>query len=655
MKLSQVTIQNFRSCKHVAINLDRMHALVGGNNAGKSCILRALDFLFNPSSRGLSEEAFWNKDTSREIRVEAVFSELTEEQKESLRGYLMPDGSFHMARTASFGSRTEEGEPSHEDDEDKISISQHYKALTPEVDFLQASAINGKSINGWWSKKDTLKIGTLDFAAFLGSTKPQVSEWQAKAKEFVEQHGKSIPMREAWNANPKGYAGVLKGTLPFFVLVPAVRDVADESKATKASPFGRILSAIFASISEDQKKKIDSLLSEVSRQMNRIGGEERLPLIAETEKQLNALLGDFFRGCDLEIEFETPTLEVMIGSPKLFVDDGFRNSVGNKGHGLQRAVIFAILRRYAEQMTAAGTEKKRNVIFCVEEPELYMHPQAQRSIRRVFRKLTQSGDQVFFSTHSALLVDVMFFDEILRVENKRALGERKSVPESVVWQISMQSMIDDIILRNPSLKGKVSAESLRELYANVYNPRRNEGFFASKIVLVEGATEEYALTVYGESVIDQGIDSLNMSIVECGGKSSMDRLFRIFNELRIPCYIVFDYDKGNSDTAIIAKSRELLEMIGAPVAAPSEVTVAESYTCFPNTWETDLKPSIAQYEELARGARREMGEVGKALIARYIARKLTGEGGSGVPSVIKDMITMASKVNWAQSVLKSGD
>jgi hypothetical protein len=45
--------------------------------------------------------------------------------------------------------------------------------------------------------------------------------------------------------------------------------------------------------------------------MNRTGGAERVPLIAETENQLNKLLNDFFIGCDLEIEFQTPTLEAL--------------------------------------------------------------------------------------------------------------------------------------------------------------------------------------------------------------------------------------------------------------------------------------------------------------------------------------------------------
>jgi predicted ATP-dependent endonuclease of OLD family len=94
MKLTQVRIQNFRSLREVTLQIGDMHALVGANNAGKSAVLRALDFLFNPSTKSLNEESFWNKDTTLEIRVEAVFTDLTEKEKEALAGYLKADGTF---------------------------------------------------------------------------------------------------------------------------------------------------------------------------------------------------------------------------------------------------------------------------------------------------------------------------------------------------------------------------------------------------------------------------------------------------------------------------------------------------------------------------------------------------------------------------------
>lgn len=655
MKLTQFCIQNFRSCREVYLELGSMHALVGANNAGKSTVLRALDFLFNPSTKSLNEESFWNKDTTLEIRVEAVFSELTDKEKEALDAYLKPDGTFHMARSAKMGAKSGDSESDVEQGEDKIGIGQHYKKPIPEPEWLQESKINAKKIAEWWKTKDQLVVDGVNFAEGM-TKKPGVEEWKEKAKEFVAVHADKIPMQDSWIDNPKGYANVLKGTLPFFVLVPAVRDVTEESKGTKSSPFGKLLYAILDTVTEEKRAKIEGILGEVSKQMNRTGGGERVPLIAETEKQLNTLLNDFFTGCDLEIEFETPTLEVLLSAPKLYVDDGFRNAIENKGHGLQRAVIFTILRRYAEYMTIAPDGKKRNLILAVEEPELYMHPQAQRTIRRVFRKISEGNDQVFFSTHSSLLVDVAYFDEIIRMETVCEATDCKKTTKCTAWQLPMAKMLEDLETRIPSLKGKVTAESMRVLYSHAYNPRRNEGFFASKIILVEGQTEEYSLPIYADAIPNCAFDAQGISVVECGGKGAMDRLFRIFNELHIPCYVLFDYDSGKSDKNNIAKSNELLSLAGEPQVAPKSLLITDTLACFPTKWESHLISEIPDIDTLTANARDELGlssdsDSGKPLIARYVAQKITSKDPPLVPQSLKNIIEKAVAVSWTRSCL----
>lgn len=653
MRLTHIHIQNFRSCRNVTLELGGMHALVGANNTGKSSVLRALDFLFNPSTKSLNEESFWNKDTSLEIRVEAIFSDLTDKEKEMLNAYLKPDGTFHMARSARRGAKSGDSDSDTEQAEDKIGVGQHYKKPIPEPEWLQESKINGKNITEWWKTEDQLAVDGVRFADGV-TKKPGVEEWKEKAKEFIAANADKIPMQDEWVDNPKGYANVLKGTLPFFVLVPAVRDVSEESKGTKSSPFGKLLYAILDTITQEKRANIEGILGEVAKQMNRSGGDERVPLISETEKQLNTLLNDFFTGCDLEIEFETPTLEVLLSAPKLYVDDGFRNAVENKGHGLQRAVIFTILRRYAEYMTSSADGKKRNLILAVEEPELYMHPQAQRTIRRVFRKIAEGGDQVIFSTHSSLLVDVAYFDEIIRMESRLESDNGKRTTVNMAWQLPIARMIGDLETRFPNRKGKVTPESMRDRYSHAYNPRRNEGFFASKILLVEGVTEEYSLPIYADALPNCAFDPQGISVVECGGKGAMDRLFRIFNEFHISCYMLFDYDSGNSDKNIIDKSKELLTLAGESQDAPQSLFVADCIACFPKKWESDLKGEIPDADILAGEARKELGlsdDSGKPLIARYIARKLTERTPPVVPPSLKTIIEKVVSVTWKQSCL----
>jgi len=654
MHLRKLKVKHFRSWKEAEFTIDNMHAILGANNAGKSSLLRALDFLFNPSTRSLNEETFWNCDTDQPIWIEAVFTDLTDAEKEKLGPYLKPDGSFHMARSATFAGNSV-GDDEADDGAGKSSIGHHYCKPMPTVPWLRDGDINGNKIKEWWADKASLLVDGLDFAAFLKTTKcPGVGEWKTKAKEFIDANLASLTLNDDWQANPTGYAGVLKSVLPFFVLIPAVRDVTDESKVTKSNPFGRLLYAIVDTVSQEKRDAIAGMLQSIANQFNRCGGDSRVELISSTEARLNTLLAELFQGCDLEIEFQTPTLEVMFSSPKLFVDDGFRNSVENKGHGLQRAIIFSILRRYAEHMTTDGTEKKRTLILAVEEPELYMHPQAQRTIRKVFRGMADGGDQVIFTTHSALLVEVAYFDEIIRVESQPSDTDGKKSVTSLARQLPMSRMIEDIETRFQKLKGKVSAASIREHYAHVYNPTRNEGFFAKSVILVEGATEAYSLPIYAEA-LDLPFDVNNIGVVECGGKGPMDRLYRVFNELGIPCYLLFDYDMGNTGQTAIRESKELTDLVGESISAPTALYVGDTMACFHATWEAQLTLEVAEFSNLEAEARNALGlrDDSKPLKARYVARKLVEKGEQGVPRSIKAILEKATVVIWSRSCLAS--
>jgi hypothetical protein len=431
----------------VRIDVGSMQALVRANNAGKSSIIRALDFLFNPSTTKVDEETFWNGDAELQIWVEAFFHELsdTEKKDDKLMPYLRSDETFHIARSATWKIEASEEEAVSPGD-GKPVISQHYCKPMPKYEWLQEAQINGKNIADWWKNTDDLRVGDANFIDFVGKAKPAVGVWKEKAKEFIENHLTTDDFEETWNENPQGYSGVLKGTLPHFIFVPAVRDITDEAKVTKTNPFGKLLYAVLESVTAQQKAELETTLEGLQKRLNRIGGTERLESIIEIEKKLNDVLKEYM-ACDLEIEFQSPSVETLLTTPQLFADDGFRNMVTNKGHGLQRAIIFSILRCYSELVTGAGENKKKPMIFAVEEPELYMHPQAQRNIRKVFRGIADRNDQVLFSTHSSLLLDVAYFDEVIRVESvQEKIGEKNTV-KSVVWQLPIVSMIKDLKAR----------------------------------------------------------------------------------------------------------------------------------------------------------------------------------------------------------------
>lgn len=233
----------------------------------------------------------------------------------------------------------------------------------------------------------------------------------------------------------------------------------------------------------------------------------------------------------------------------------------------------------------------------------------------------------------------------------------KRTNKCTAWQLPMSKMIEDLVARKPNLKGNVTAESMRDVYSNAYNPRRNEGFFASKIILVEGLTEEYSLPIYADVLPKCAFDPHGISVVECGGKGAMDRLFRIFNELHIPCYILFDYDNGSKKGENnIKKSKELLALAGKPEDAPQSLRVEDSIACFPTTWESHLRTEIPDMDTLTAEARKYLGidnsDSGKPLIAQYIARKITSQNPPFVPGSLKIIIEKAVAVSWKGCCLK---
>jgi hypothetical protein len=120
--------------------------------------------------------------------------------------------------------------------------------------------------------------------------------------------------------------------------------------------------------------------------------------------------------------------------------------------------------------------------------------------------------------------------------------------------------------------------------------------------------------------------------------------------------LLFDYDKDNGDNNIVNKSKELLAIVNEETGAPAVIVIKDTCAYFPNTWEKDLNPEIAEAEQLTQKARKLLGlksGSGKPLVARYIAKSLAEKEPPEIPESIKKIITKASTIEWNKSCLKT--
>ncbi len=347
----------------------------------------------------------------------------------------------------------------------------------------------------------------------------------------------------------------------------------------------------------------------------------------ETAKQLNREREDFAIDLNMYDAWNYyRTLQIMVNES----ETGMIFRASDLGMGIQASITIAILKAYSK------LKLKNQTPVIIDEPELFLHPQGRRNFYQIIRDLADNGTQVLLTTHSPEFIELNYFNEIFVVRKNRTNGTyiRRACPKSFV---------DDFYCR---YKREVAESDILERYKNAFentgdSQKSSEALFARKIVLVEGESEvlilPYLFTLLGYNLITEGI-----TIVRCGGKSEIDRFYRLYSEFGIPCYVIFDGDYQNFGTddeaATIIKNKAILELFNESSDFPDD-NVHEGYLGFKYRLEENLN----------------IGEVGNAkalALYRRVKDKITNW--AEVPDWVSDVINKIKQLpNEASSVLKS--
>jgi len=239
--------------------------------------------------------------------------------------------------------------------------------------------------------------------------------------------------------------------------------------------------------------------------------------------------------------------------------------------------------------------RERGLVLLIEEPELFLRPQAQRYLYRLLRSFAQNGNQVLYSTHEPVFLNVGRLDELALVEHSARTGTSVFQPEP--------------------LGADESFRALSELDAE-----RGELLLARAALLVEGRTEKLTFPfVFGALGFD--CDREAITIVDCGGKPNMRLFIRICQATRVPCIAVHDRDappgRRPSQTQQ-AINREIAELAGARrtvVLAPDFEAVAglrghrhkptHAWRRFSGVQRSDVPPALTDAVEKALALARE--------------------------------------------------
>jgi hypothetical protein len=167
------------------------------------------------------------------------------------------------------------------------------------------------------------------------------------------------------------------------------------------------------------------------------------------------------------------------------------------------------------------------LLLLIEEPELYLRPQAQRYLYRLLREFALAGNQVIYSTHSPAFLNVARLDELVFVERLPQTGTRALQPEQVSADEDFRVMTE-------------------------FDSARSELFLARAAVLVEGLTEKLVLP-FVFATLGHDVDREAISIIECGGKPNLPLFARICRATGVPFVVVHDSDRRASGRLVAAE------------------------------------------------------------------------------------------------------
>ena len=197
-----------------------------------------------------------------------------------------------------------------------------------------------------------------------------------------------------------------------------------------------------------------------------------------------------------------------------------------------------------EACCTAGIE---GLVVLVEEPELFLGPQAQRYLYRVLHQFAGAGNQVLYSTHAPEFLNVARLEELALVERDPRHGTAIVQPESLPADEEFRAMSE-------------------------FDAERSELFLSRAAVLVEGLTEKLALP-FVFAALGQDPDQEGISIVECGGKSNIPLFARICQAARIPFVVLHDRDVPTGTEP--SPAEEALNDLIARVAGSHRTVVLE--------------------------------------------------------------------------------
>lgn len=330
---------------------------------------------------------------------------------------------------------------------------------------------------------------------------------------------------EEWRSNPTGLDQALQALFPEPIHIGAMENAEEDvSKNKTSTTIGKLLAEVIGPIQEGYTVQVQAALQGIKDLLDADGTARAAELIA-FDQDVNKKVESFFPGVNIKVHVPTPELKEVFskGTIKVFENlNPYGRDVSALGHGAQRSIQMALIRHLADIKKESG-EQSTNTILLIDEPEIYLHPQAIEVIRDALKTLSIQGYQVIFATHSPFMITTKDVGNALLIRKNAAQGTHK--------RNSLKTAVPTVVTTAPS--------QLELIFSLSHS---SNILFSERVVLAEGTTENRLLPAIIQKVTSKTIGLHKTALVSMGGSGNTRKAMLVLNTMDIPTKAIVDLD-----------------------------------------------------------------------------------------------------------------
>lgn len=499
MKLTSITIKGFRCWKDVTIYMEDYTCLIGRNDAGKSAALRAIAFLFDP-------ERSWSDTDSCKIEG---FSEADPQYVEAMLTGLPtshPLSSTGILRLRRYNNNRYYYDGKVPDNEYVRKLSEGITKADYRTGVTQESEL-------WTIIPEILR----NKQKWGDADRKQVFEILSGAKIIVYVDGEEQVPNDKIAKHFSCY------------MLEADAKASEEASAKQSSIYGSLANQVITSAlnSDDTLRSHFNAYKERLVELTGLDDSDnpKMKELNDVADKLNSYVIEFNGGISAKIVQSSPDIQYPKLTNNLVIQDQWSSGISQFGHGLQRTVVLSLLRLACEQNIASIGADSHYSILIIEEPELYLHPQAERERMKLLEAIANSTNtSLILATHSAFFVDIVKYRGLKLVKRQ---GDGSSGVHECKSDLRLEDGDQETIKLIKSL-----------------NPTASAMFFADQIVLAEGQTEEICIPLIAELL---GFNTRDLEVVDCHGASFIPSIQLILEAFGVTYVALFDWDKSKDE------------------------------------------------------------------------------------------------------------